>query len=71
MIRRRREERAEEMSALDEIQRGDARRERIDGGIASRRFEKSRATGERKVKYGRGKKRKRAASPRYTSPRDT
>lgn len=41
MIRRRREERAEEMSALDEIQLGDARRERIDGGIASRRFEKS------------------------------
>lgn len=43
------------MFALDEIQRGDTRRERIDGGIASRRFEKSRAAGERKLKYGRGR----------------
>lgn len=65
MIRRRRKERAEEMFALDEIQRGDTRRERIDGGIASRRFEKSRTMGQRKLKYGQ-EKRKRAASPRYT-----
>lgn len=41
------------MFALDEIQRGDTRRERIDGGIASRRFEKSRTMGQRKLKYGR------------------
>lgn len=63
MIRRRRKERAEEMFALDEIQRGDTRRERIDGGIASIR--KIANDGAEKAEI-RAEKRKRAASPRYT-----